>query len=125
MNGQHVSDLCRFKLVILSEEARLIMCTLCNTCRSLYIYFLITTCAIVQVYVACLRVLCGTEDASSEETCQILQKVYDVCGDQDHLPMSAFLARTNCTTNVPTTTTTTATPTTTKAKPNLWGKYSQ
>jgi len=111
MNGQHVSDLCRFKLVILSEEARLIMCTLCNTCRSLYIYFLRTTCTVVQVYVACLRVLCGTDDASSEETCQILQKVYDVCGDRDHLPMSRFLARTNCNINI---STTTATPTTAK-----------
>ena len=58
----------------------------------------------VQVYVSCLRVLCGTEGASSEDTCQTLQQVADVCGDMRypfghsnaHMKISELLSRTDC-----------------------------
>ena len=54
----------------------------------------------VQVYVSCLRVLCRSEAASSEDTCNTLRQVYDVCGDmlETHMNMSQLLSRTNCST---------------------------
>ena len=67
-----------------------------------------------------MRVLCGTEGATSEDTCQILQLMYDKCGDVGHKKLSDILAQANCTTTIPTTV---AAPTR-RTQPNIDGKYS-
>ena len=51
-----------------------------------------------------MRVLCGAEDTSSEDTCQTLQQVADVCGDMKyghstwdaHMKISELLSLTTC-----------------------------
>ena len=68
-----------------------------------------------------MRVLCGTEGATSEDTCQILQLMYDKCGDVGHKKLSDILAQANCTTTIPTRE---AAPTR-RTQPNIDGKYSQ
>ena len=67
--------------------------------------------------------MCGTEEATSENTCRILQQVYDECGNYGHSKnLSALLSQANCPTTIPTTTTTAPT-TRTRFTPE--GKYGQ
>ena len=56
---------------------------------------------VVQAYIACLRVKCGTKRAHWKDTCQILQQVADTCGHVDdfwmHIKINNFLSEANCT----------------------------
>ena len=66
----------------------------------------------VQVYVVCLRALCGAEGATSEDTCNTLRQVSDVCGELTyaHTSISVLLFMTNCSSDTKLTMLTTATP---------------
>ena len=86
----------------------------------------ITSTAVQQVYVSCLRVLCGADGASSEDTCGSLQQVYDACGDISyaHMKISELLTRAACPATAEMNAVTTAAPLK-NSGPNLQGKYSQ
>ena len=60
-----------------------------------------TCCTVLQVYVACLRVLCGTRRAKRADTCRVLQQVADACGGANtewmHVLIGELLSGANCT----------------------------
>ena len=71
------------------------------------------TCTVyVQVFVACLRALCGADGATSEDTCNTLRQVSDFCGEipNAHKSISVLLSMTNCSSDTKLTMLTTATP---------------
>ena len=58
-------------------------------------------CTVVQAYIACLRVKCGTKRAHRKDTCQILQQAADACGhlytELLHIKISDLLSEASCT----------------------------
>ena len=81
------------------------------------------TCTVaVQVYVACLRALCGADGATSEDTCNTLRQVSDVCGELAYAPksISVLLSMTNCSSDTKLTMLTTATPPRTTTPTTDW-----
>ena len=70
-------------------------------CTSNMTQSLETCCTVLQVYVACLRVLCGTRRAKRADTCRVLQQVADACGGANtewmHVSIGELLSGANCT----------------------------